>query len=82
MHAPTTIVLPITTAQKTRLPTHLFIGKSGGLAKESLVLGEQPMTIDKKRIKQRIGHLQESLYKDKLDKVISISLGLQHDYTI
>ena len=50
--------LPITSQIKKReLPTHVFIGKEGGLRKDSMVLVEQPKSLDKRRILGYIGRL-------------------------
>lgn len=74
-HAPTTIIAPITSRfTKKPLPTHLPLSNCG-LAKDSIALCEQLRTIDKRRLREKVGEMDE---KDKvaLDKAISISLGL------
>ena len=56
-HSPTVIVLAITGQQnKARLPTHVPIACEGtGLMKDSVVLAEQIRTLDKRRLRERIG---------------------------
>ena len=74
--SPTTIVCSITTAKKPPIPTHLFIGKSGGLSKNSTVLCEQIKTIDKKSLITYVGSITDKDTLKELDKRILISLGL------
>ena len=76
-HSPTVIAAAITSRQeKTRLPTHIEIdSQSCGLAKDSVVLLEQIRTIDKKRLKERMGTL-DSTAMDKINNALSISFGL------
>ena len=74
-HSPTTIIAPITSRfTKKPLPTHVPISNCG-LAKDSIVLCEQLRTIDKRRLKEKLGSIDE---RDKvaLDRAIKISLGL------
>lgn len=74
-HAPTTIVAPITSRMgKKPLPTHiLFCGC--GLAKDSVILMEQIRTIDKSRLKQKMGSLPPEKL-EAVDMAIKVSLGL------
>ena len=74
-HAPTTIVAPITSRlTKTPLPTHIaFCGC--GLSKDSVMLMEQIRTIDKSRLKQKMGSLPPEKI-EALDMAIKVSLGL------
>lgn len=82
--SPTTIVAPITKRQgKAIVPTHLYIGKGGGcLREESVVLFEQIRTIDKKRIKRKLGHLDTIAYHKQIDECLEISVGLNTGYDI
>lgn len=68
-HSPTTIVTILTTKNKTNLPTHVMIhsDKINGLKTDSTVELEQMRTIDKSRIKDRIG----CLCKEDLDNVLN-----------
>jgi len=76
-YSPTVIVAAITSQiNKAKLPTHVEISaKEYGLAKDSVILLEQIRTIDKKRLKERIGNLSEELMKEVNDS-IGISFGL------
>ena len=58
-HSPTVIAAAITSQkEKAKLPTHIELSADGcGLAKDSVVLLEQIRTIDKKRLKERMGEL-------------------------
>ena len=77
-HGPVAIVAPITsrTATKKFLPTHIVLTTNTGLEKESLVLLEQIMTIDKKCIGRRITKLSPRLMS-VVDKKINVSLGMR-----
>ena len=71
-HAPTTIVVPLTTKSKKMLPTHRVVREG---TKESIALCEQVRTIDKKRLKERMGMLDEdAMYQ--VNSALSISFGL------
>ncbi len=76
-HSPTVIAAAITSRMsKTRLPTHIDVYASKvGLAKDSVILLEQIRTIDKTRLKEKMGHLDDSLMRE-VDDAISISFGL------
>jgi mRNA interferase MazF len=76
-YSPTTIVAAITSQiNKARLPTHVELKAEGfGLEKDSVILLEQIRTIDKKRLKSRIGHLEGDIV-DKINHGLLISLGL------
>lgn len=74
-YSPTTIVIPITTRlSKKTLPTHIPLSTCG-LAKDSIALCEQMRTIDKARLKDKIGHITDENLK-ALNIAVSISLGL------
>jgi mRNA interferase MazF len=76
-YSPTVIVAAITSQiNKAKLPTHVEISSEEyGLNKDSVVLLEQIRTLDKKRLKEKIGHMTESDMK-KVDEALSISVGL------
>jgi len=76
-YSPTVIAAAITSQMnKARLPTHIELSaKSYGLTKDSVILLEQIRTIDKTRLKERMGKLDNSLMQ-KVDSAISVSLGL------
>ena len=76
-HSPTVIAAAITSQkEKAKLPTHIELSVEGcGLARDSVVLLEQIRTIDKKRLKERMGELDNGSM-DKVDTALSISFGL------
>lgn len=76
--SPTVIAAAITSqVGKNRLPTHIQIGSNnGGLKSDSVVLTEQIRTIDKKRLKEKIGHIDDSDIMTKVNNAIGISFGL------
>ncbi len=75
--SPTVIAAAITSQRfKTNLPTHIRVGGQGsGLQKDSIVLLEQVRTIDKKRLREKMGNLDD-LDMTKIDKALSVSFGL------
>ena len=75
-YSPTVIVAAITSQiNKAKLPTHIELSAiSYGLSKDSVVLLEQVRTLDKRRLKDRIGELDENKMK-KIDNALLISLG-------
>ena len=76
-HSPTVIAAAITSRMdKAKLPTHISLeAASCGLQKDSIVLLEQIRTIDKKRLKDRMGTLDHSAM-NRVDQALSISFGL------
>lgn len=76
-YSPTVIAAAITSrVGKTKLPTHIDVyADSYGLAKDSVILLEQIRTLDKKRLKEKMGHLDNTLMS-RVDDAISISFGL------
>ena len=76
-HSPTVIAAAITSQrEKAKLPTHIELeADSCGLSKDSVVLLEQIRTIDKKRLKEKIGHLDDKLMT-KVNAALEISFGL------
>lgn len=77
-HSPTVIAAAITSRlNKTKLPTHIEVdARSYGLARDSIVLLEQIRTLDKRRLKERMGHLDREAM-DRVDRAIFISFGLE-----
>lgn len=75
--SPTVIVTAITSQiNKAKLPTHLEISANDfGLAKDSVILLEQVRTIDKKRLREKIGRLDDARMKS-VDDALAISLGM------
>ncbi|OGO78484.1 MAG: PemK family transcriptional regulator [Clostridiales bacterium GWB2_37_7] len=76
-YSPTIIVAAVTSQiNKAKLPTHVEINaEEYGITKDSVILLEQIRTIDKKRLKEKVGHLSDDLMK-KVDDGLQISFGL------
>jgi mRNA interferase MazF len=76
-YSPTVIVAAVTSQiNKAKLPTHVEIPAEGnGLAKDSVVLLEQLRTIDKKRLREKIGRIDDKCLQ-KTNEALSISLGI------
>lgn len=76
-YSPTVIVAAITSQiNKAKLPTHIEISANEyGLNKDSVILLEQIRTIDKKRLREKIGCLDKNMMV-KVDNSLQISLGL------
>ena len=76
-YSPTVIAAAITSQRdKTKLPTHISVNADNcGLAKDSIVLLEQVRTIDKQRLKERMGALDVNSMV-MVDKALSVSFGL------
>lgn len=80
--SPTVIAAAITSKiGKTKLPTHIDVLKTSqgcdefGLARDSVILLEQIRTIDKRRLKERMGRLDDALM-EKVNTALFISFGL------
>lgn len=76
-YSPTTIVAAITSRiKKAKLPTHIELDcEHFALEKDSVILLEQVRTIDKRRLKEKIAHLDEDIM-ERIDEALQISLGL------
>ena len=76
-YSPTVIAAAITSRMgKAKLPTHIDVyAQRAGLAKNSVVLLEQLRTLDKRRLRERMGHLDEDVMRE-IDTAIAVSLGL------
>ncbi len=76
-HSPTVIAAAITSQTgKARLPTHIELNaRSVGLSRDSVILLEQIRTIDKSRLRERMGKLDEGTMT-KVDNAIAVSFGL------
>ncbi len=76
-YSPTVIAAAITSRLgKTRLPTHIDIfAERVGLARDSVILLEQMRTLDKRRLKEKMGHLDESMMA-QVNRAIAVSVGL------
>ncbi len=76
-YSPTIIAAAITSKiNKAKMPTHIELSANEyGLNKDSVVLLEQIRTIDKQRLKERIGKLDAPMMT-RIDKALFISFGI------
>lgn len=77
-HSPTVIAAAITSqVNKAKMPTHIELGaRSFGLTKDSVVLAEQIRTLDKRRLREKMGCLDET-YMTRVDEALAVSFGLE-----
>ena len=77
-YSPTVIAAAVTSQiNKAKMPTHIEISaETYGLVKDSVILMEQIRTIDKKRLKEKIGHADEELMQ-RVNKALSVSFALE-----
>ena len=82
-HSPTVIAAAITSRlDKARLPTHINIRAADtGLAKDSVVLLEQIRTLDKRRLRERMGRV-DSAVMEQVDAAIAVSFGLTGSHLV
>lgn len=75
-YSPTVIVCAVTSKMtKAKLPTHVEIAEGkAGLMKDSVILLEQIRTLDKRRLKEKVGSLDDQ-FMQKIDKALLVSLG-------
>jgi len=76
-YSPTVIAAAITSqGNKARLPTHIELtGSSFGLTRDSVILLEQIRTIDKRRLREKMGRLDEAAM-EKVDEALAVSFGI------
>ena len=76
-HSPTVIAAAITSQTgKAKLPTHIELAaQCCGLPKDSVILLEQIRTIDKRRLREHMGRLDEK-QMTMVDTAIAVSFGL------
>ncbi len=76
-YSPTVIAAAITSQKdKTKLPTHIQVNADhSGLARDSIVLLEQIRTIDKQRLKEKMGRLDDQSMS-MINQALSVSFGL------
>ena len=79
-YSPTVIAAAITSqVNKARLPTHIELSSQKyGLTRDSVVLLEQIRTLDKRRLREKMGRLDAELM-EKVDSAIAVSFGLPND---
>ena len=78
-YSPTVIAAAITSqTTKNKLPTHIEIGSTEiGLKTDSIVLAEQIRTIDKSRLKEKIGHISDESIMGQINNALGVSFGLE-----
>ena len=76
-YSPTVIAAAITSRMgKNKLPTHIEVyATRAGLARDSVILLEQIRTLDKRRLREKMGHLDEDAMA-RVNEAISVSFGL------
>lgn len=76
-YSPTVIAAAITSKNdKTNLPTHIGLkAGTGGLTRDSVVLLEQIRTLDKRRLREKAGHIDQD-DQQQIDQALSVSFGL------
>lgn len=90
-YSPTVIAAAITSqTSKARLPTHIEVmgevlssggASECGLAKNSVILLEQVRTLDKRRLKEKMGHLDDRTMQ-QVNEAITVSFGLDEKVNI
>ena len=77
-HSPTVIAAAITSQLgKAKLPTHIALyAPRFGLPRDSVVLLEQIRTLDKRRLRERMGRVDGKLMA-RIDEAIAVSFGLR-----
>ena len=78
-YSPTVIAAAITSQiKKAKMPTHIELSASEyGLYKDSVILLEQIRTIDKKRLREKVAHLDKKLMHEVND-ALAVSFGLEN----
>ena len=78
-YSPTVIAAAVTSQlSKAKLPTHIEVSEQeSGLTKSSVILLEQNRTLDKRRLKERIGELSP-IKMQKVNSALLISLGFNN----
>lgn len=81
-YSPTVIAAAITSKLgKAKLPTHIDIHADRvGLSRDSIVLLEQIRTLDKRRLREKMGHLDDVMMAE-VNRAITVSFGLTPDGT-
>lgn len=74
-YSPTIIAVAVTSQiNKAKLPTHIELDTTCGLPKDSVILAEQVRTLDKRRLKDKIGAL-DNRAMEKVNNALLVSLG-------
>ena len=76
-YSPTVIAAAITSqVNKAKMPTHISLGaRTFGLTRDSVILTEQIRTLDKRRLREKMGTLDAS-HMDEVDRALAVSFGL------
>ena len=75
-YSPTVIAAAITSKiEKGRLPTHINIEEACGLHRKSMILLEQVRTLDKIRLREKMGHISPETM-ELVDRGLQVSLGI------
>lgn len=74
-YSPVIHVVPVTTKNKNKLPTHIKVGVDSGLQQESVAMAEQTVFVCKSSVLKKIGEVG-SIILDKLDMALAIQFGL------
>jgi len=74
-HSPTTIVMPLTSRNKKSMPTHIKVKQGLGLDRDSTILAEQVICINKNQLGRFVTHLPESIMRH-VDSALALSIGL------
>ena len=81
-HSPTVIIAAVTSkTMKARLPVHVRLPSEIGLEKDSIALLEQIRTLDKKRLRERMGRVDGAVM-EKVDAAIAVSFGLTGSHLV
>ena len=82
-HSPTVIAAAITSQLgKAKLPTHIALAAQGsGLPKDSVILLEQIRTLDKRRLRERMGRVDGAVM-EQVDAAIAVSFGLTGSHLV
>ena len=82
-HSPTVICAAITSKMnKAKLPTHVELDtRRCDMIKDSVILLEQIRTLDKKRLRERMGRVDGAVM-EKVDAAIAVSFGLTGSHLV
>ena len=83
-YSPTVIAAAITSQTgKARLPTHIAlpVDQNCGLSRDSVILLEQIRTLDKKRLREHVGRVEEPIMT-RVDTASAVSFGLSRDQLV
>lgn len=73
--SPVIHVVPLTTKNKNKLPTHVVVGTDSGLQQESVAMAEQTVFVCKSSVLKKVGEV-DGLILDKLDMALAIQFGI------